>query len=320
MSAHAQKSSVAMLSVLSNTFLVSGKLIIGLMIGSVSVISEAIHSGVDLLAAVIALIAVKNSDKPADEEHPFGHGKFENISGTIEALLIFVAAAWIISEAVSKLRHNEPVEFPLLGIIIMFISAIVNIIISKRLFKIGTQTDSQALLADAWHLRTDVWTSFGVMAGLVIILVVKYFIPSAKIDWVDPVAAIIVALFIIKAAWELTVQAGRDLLDVSLPKDEEDWIRNFILNSNDNIYGMHKLRTRKAGATRFIEFHLTIKEELNVAESHEIADDIILGIREKYGMAEVHIHVEPCNASRCTIDCEKVCRRNDKKDFKQVMH
>jgi cation diffusion facilitator family transporter len=188
------------------------------------------------------------------------------------------------------------------------------------LFKIGTQTDSQALLADAWHLRTDVWTSFGVMAGLVIILVVKYFIPSAKIDWVDPVAAIIVALFIIKAAWELTVQAGRDLLDVSLPKDEEDWIRNFILNSNDNIYGMHKLRTRKAGATRFIEFHLTIKEELNVAESHEIADDIILGIREKYGMAEVHIHVEPCNASRCTIDCEKVCRRNDKKDFKQVMH
>jgi len=204
----------------------------------------------------------------------------------------------------------------------MFLSAIVNIMISKKLFKVGTETESQALLADAWHLRTDVWTSFGVMSGLAIILIAQLIAKrlgiTININWVDPVVAIIVALFIFKAAWELTLQAGRDLMDVSLPNDEEDWLREFIVNSDNNIYGVHKLRTRKAGATRFIEFHLIVKKDLNVVESHEITDEIIIGIREHFGLAEVHIHVEPCSAEQCTTDCKMVCKRNDKENLKQV--
>ena len=148
-----QKSNVALLSVISNTSLVILKLIVGVMIGSVSVISEAIHSGVDLLAAIIALFAVRKSAKPADEDHPFGHDKVENISGTVEALLIFLAAGWIIFEAVKKLIEPEPLDEAGWGIAVMLLSVAANIFVSKKLFSVGEETDSVALKADAWHLR-----------------------------------------------------------------------------------------------------------------------------------------------------------------------
>ena len=164
-----RKASVARLSVISNTTLMLLKLAVGLAIGSVSVISEAIHSGMDLLAAIIALFAVKISGKPADQHHPFGHGKVENISGTVEALLIFLAAIWIIYEAIKKLLNPQPLEDVGWGVAVMFVSAMVNIFVSRTLFKVGKETDSVALQADAWHLHTDVYTSAGVMAGLGII-------------------------------------------------------------------------------------------------------------------------------------------------------
>src|SRR5512142_2540278 len=162
------KSRAASVSVLSNTALVVGKLIVGLLIGSVSVLSEAIHSGIDLVAALIAWWAVRASSAPADDEHPFGHGKLENLSGAIEALLILVAAVWIVIESVQKLVHPTPVEGVGLGIAIMGISSVANLFVSNWLMKVGRQTDSVALVADAWHLRTDVYTSFGVMFGLVV--------------------------------------------------------------------------------------------------------------------------------------------------------
>jgi len=226
MRAEQRKTWVALLSVLSNTGLVVGKLIVGLMIGSVSVISESIHSGVDLLASVIALYAVRTSGKPADANHPYGHGKIENISGTVEALLIFFAAAGIIYEAVHRLLHPKPLDMPLPGLVIMAISVVANVLVSRQLAKVGKETDSVALQADAWHLRTDVWTSFGVMAGLTTILAVHRYLPSVHIDWLDPVVAIAVALLIVHAAWQLTLDSARDLLDVSLPADEEVWLED----------------------------------------------------------------------------------------------
>ncbi len=155
MDSQQRKSATALLSVGSNTALVVGKLVVGLMIGSVSVISEAIHSGVDLVAAVIALFAVRTSGKPPDERHPFGHGKAENLAGTIEALLIFVAAGWIIYEAVRKLSHPEPLEDPGWGVAVMLISAVANMLVSAQLFRVGRETDSVALQADRWHQLTD---------------------------------------------------------------------------------------------------------------------------------------------------------------------
>ena len=292
-----RKSSVALLSVASNTILVLLKLTVGIIIGSVSVISEAIHSSVDLLAALIALFAVRTSGKPADAEHPFGHGKVENISGTVEALLIFLAAGWIIFEAVKKLIDPEPLEEVGWGVAVMMVSSAANILVSKALFKVGKETDSVALQADAWHLRTDVYTSAGVMAGLAIIWIGRIVLPGTDLNWVDPVAAIGVALLIIKAAYQLTVESARDLLDVSLPKDEEACIRKRIAAFAPTIRGFHRLCTRKSGSHRFVEFHMIVDPSMTIDESHRIADMLTCSIKQQYPGTTVHIHIEPCDCN-----------------------
>ncbi len=306
MDAQQRKNSVAWLSVISNTVLVVGKFVIGTLIGSVSVISEAIHSGVDLLAAVIALFAVKTSNKVADAEHPFGHGKVENISGTVEALLIFVAAGWIIYEAVHKLLAPEPLEAVGWGVGIMLVSSVVNLGVSELLFKVGRETDSVALQADAWHLRTDVYTSAGVMVGLGLILVGQRLAPGMNLLWLDPVAAIAVALLIIHAAWTLTKQSGRDLMDVSLPEDEIAWIRTRLNGLAPAVRGFHHLRTRKAGAARFIEFHLVVDKDLTVERAHNLADAVTRDIKSHLPAATVTIHVEPCDG-QCRPACLDGC-------------
>ncbi len=303
-----KKSLVALLSVASNSTLVAIKLSIGLLINSVSVISEAIHSAVDLVAAIIALFAVRKSGKPEDHRHAFGHGKIENISGTIEALLIFFAAGWIIYEAAEKLKHPQPMEQAGWGIIVMSISVAANFFVSHMLFKIGTETDSIALKADAWHLRTDVWTSFGVMAGLAIYWLGRFFFPEYNLSWIDPVAAIIVAFLIVKAAYELTRESVRDLLDARLSKEDEELIDRYVTEQHPRVLSYHKLRTRKSGSQRFYEFHLVVAPEMSVQESHEIGDRIVARVKEHYPDAKVVIHVEPCDDT-CTNECIENCGR-----------
>ena len=306
-----QKVSVAWLSVISNTALVIIKLIVGLWIGAVSIISEAIHSAVDLMAAIIALFSVKKSGKPADKEHPFGHGKVENISGTVEALLIFIAAGWIIFEAVKKLLHPEPVELLGLGMGVMLFSSLVNIVVSQMLFKVGKKTDSIALQADAWHLRTDVYTSAGVMFSLAVIWVGNRLLPGTTLQWLDPVAAIGVALLITRAAYKLTIQSARDLIDVTLPSHEENLIRQIIIEQHPTIHGFHKLRTRKAGNVRFIEFHMKLDPQMTVEESHRVTVDTNRIIDEHFPGSSVNIHVEPCDGS-CDRDCTGGCLLSEK--------
>lgn len=300
------KERVALLSVVSNTTLVVFKLVVGLLIGSVSIISEAIHSAVDLLAACIALFSVKVSSHPADERHPFGHGKIENISGTVEALLIFVAAVWIVVESIDKLMHPKPLETVGWGVLVMGLSAGVNLLVSRRLFKVGEATDSMALKADAWHLRTDVYTSAGVMLGLAAIMLGRRFWPAANLHWIDPVAAIGVAILITKAAYDLTRQAAKDLLDVSLPVEENDWIVGQIVAFRPRILGYHRLRTRKAGQFRFVEFHLLVEAEMSVQDSHALADELVGQIKAKFADATVTIHIEPC-VGNCETYCVEGC-------------
>jgi cation diffusion facilitator family transporter len=302
---HRQAQRVALLSVISNTLLVGLKIAAGLVMGSVSVLSEAIHSGIDLVAAIIALFAVRQASKPADEDHPYGHGKFENVSGTIEAVLIFFAAAWIIYEAVHKLRAPQPLEAPGWGVAIMGLSALVNWIVSGILFRTGKKTQSIALEADAWHLRTDVYTSLGVMGGLLAIWLGSRLFPSADLAWIDPLAAILVAVLIIKAAYDLTVQAARDLFDVSLPPDELETIRT-LLKSRREISGFHHLRTRKSGKERFIEFHLVVNPNASVAEAHALSDRITAEIKSAISHSHVMIHIEPCDNS-CSPACLSGC-------------
>ncbi|MBF0523914.1 MAG: cation transporter [Deltaproteobacteria bacterium] len=306
-----QKADVALLSVISNATLVLLKTIIGVMIGSVSMISEAIHSGVDLLAASIALFAVKKSAKPADVRHPFGHGKVENISGTIEAILIFLAAGWIVFEAVKRLYHPEPLEAVSWGVVVMFLSAWANVFISQKLFKVSQETGSVALEADAWHLRTDVYTSIGVMVGLGTIWAGKRLVPGTNLEWVDPVTAIVVALLILKAAYELTIKSARDLLDASLPAEEEALIREHIKSFSPTVRSFHRFRTRKSGTDRFIEFHILVDSGMSVNDSHKVTDMMSDAIKEHYSDATVTIHIEPCDAV-CTPWCENDCLLSDK--------
>jgi len=302
-----KKASTALLSVASNGALVLLKLAVGLAIGSVSVISEAIHSGVDLLAAMIAFYAVRKSGKPADRHHPFGHGKVENISGSVEAMLIFLAASWIILEALQKLKNPEALESIGWGVGVMLLSAAANVFVSRRLFQVGKETDSLALQADAWHLRTDVYTSAGVMVGLLIIMLGGLLVPGVDLRWVDPLAAIAVAILIIKAAYELTVQSARDLLDVCLPREDEAKIRRCILSFGPAVKGYHNLRTRKSGPYRFVEFHLLVDSTMTVDEAHRIADVMADAISGRFPGTTATIHIEPCNGACPSSPPEKSC-------------
>jgi len=306
MDAQQRKSRVAILSVISNTVLVVLKLVAGIMISSVSVISEAIHSGMDLVAALIAWFSVRTSGKPADEDHPFGHGKIENVSGTVEAILIFLAAGWILYEAVKKFIHPEPIEAAFWGVGVMLISAITNIIVSRQLFHVGRETDSIALQADAWHLRTDVYTSAGVMTGLALIWLGQWLFPGYDLNWLDPACAIAVAVLIIKAAYDLTVQSARDLLDANLPEEEQKWIRQMIESHRGTVYGYHALRTRKAGHFRFVEFHVQVDRDMTVENSHGLARKLSEAIKDRLPHATVTIHVEPCT-SECPDKCLAGC-------------
>ncbi len=299
-----EKASIARLSVLSNLILVILKLATGLAIGSVSVISEAIHSGIDLIAAVIAYISVRKSSEPPDVEHAFGHGKFENISGAIEAILIFIAALFIIQQAYDKIVHGVILEDVNIGILVMLISTIVNFFVSKKLFQTAKKTDSIALNADAWHLRTDVLTSLGIFAGL---LAIKL----TGITILDPIMAVIVALFILRAAFDLIVRSVRDLMDITLPPEEEKEIRHVIEKHSDEYLDYHDLRTRKAGSDRFVDFHLVVPKKLNVESAHALADRIEGDIMEKYPRTSVIVHIEPCDSGETCNSCSEKCIEED---------
>jgi cation diffusion facilitator family transporter len=278
------KTDIARLSVASNTLLIIMKLTVGIISGSVSIISEAIHSSMDLLAAVIAFFAVRVSDTPPDSRHPYGHGKVENISGVIEGMLILIAAILIITEAVKKLLGAPMVlESIWLGAVIMFISAVVNTIVSRRLYKVARETNSVALEADALHLKTDVYTSLGVAVGLILIML-------TGIKWLDPVVAILVALFIIKESFLLLRKAFSPLLDTAWG-DEEIKDLESRLDKMDVSY--HDLRTRVAGNYRFIDIHVEIPENESVGNAHSYCDKIEDDLKSIYNNLTVTIHVEP---------------------------
>jgi len=287
-----KKVKVAALSIASNTFLIIIKLFAGIISGSVSIISEAIHSTMDLLASVIAFISVKFSDHPPDKEHPYGHGKFENISGIIEALLIFVAAIWIIYEAIHKIILRSPIEQVPVGIAVMTVSAISNIIISRRLYKVARETDSIALEADALHLKTDVYTSAGVAVGLSLFWLIE-LIFHKLITIIDPVVAILVALLILKESFSLLKAAYKPLIDTTLPEKDIELITGSIQSCLEEGMSYHRLRTRKSGNVRYIDFHLDLPGDIPLKDAHHICDCIEEKIKSNFEYIEVDIHTEP---------------------------
>jgi cation diffusion facilitator family transporter len=299
------KQKTARLSIASNASLVVLKFIVGFLVGSVSIISEAIHSMMDLLAAIIAFFSVRKSSEPPDTEHAFGHGKFEDFSGLIEALLIFVAAALIIWESARKLLGEGGFELDpgllVAGIVVMAISALVNWRVSHRLMIVAKKTESIALESDAWHLKTDVYTSAGVLVGLVLIRL-------TGIASIDAIFAMGIAGIIIKAAYDLTRRSLADLIDRSLPIHEENRIKEIVCEHASDYAGFHDLKTRRSGPDIFIDLHLVMPGEISVEQSHDLADHLEADLLVEYPRSHVTIHVEPCQegcngCNRCGSFC-----------------
>ncbi len=289
---------VARLSIYSNTLLLIIKLAAGFSMGSISVLSEALHSGIDLLAALIANYSVRKAGKPADDVHTFGHGKFENVSGTIEAILIFIAAIIILYKAGEKIIRIGGIDYDLVGagIVIMGISTAVNFYVSRRIMKVAKKAESIALEADAYHLTTDVYTSIGVFIGLILIQLTKNPI-------FDPILAIIVALIILKASYDLTSRSVSGIMDVRLSDNEENLIKS-IISEHYSLYAeFHDLRSRMSGAQRFVDLHLVVPKNQHVVDAHEFCDHLEKDIMEKIPNLSLLIHIEPCE-----IDCE-ICKK-----------
>lgn len=295
-----------MLSVISNSVLVILKLVTGTLTGSISILSEAAHSSMDLIASIIAFFAVRISARRPDAEHPFGHGKVEDISALAEALLIVIAAIWIVVEAIQKFIAPHLLETIGWGIAVMLLSMVANIVVSRLLFTVGKRTDSPALIADAWHLRTDVWTSAGVLAGLAIIWVGARLWPDINLTWIDPTAAILVAMLIMRAAFNLAVTATKDLIDTSPPAHELYWLSSYLKSWYPTVRSIHRIRTRKSGPVRFIDLHIVVDPTMTVSDSHAITEKMTEAIREKLSGADLTVHIEPCDGI-CKKSCVSGC-------------
>ena len=287
------KSRAAAVSIVSNSALIVFKLVIGIMSGSIAIISEALHSASDLVAAIIAFYSVRKAAVPPDLHHHYGHEKVENLSGVIEALLIIAAAGVIIYEGVLKIISGPHLDHIWLGIGVMVVSGVTNLIVSRKvLYPVARRTQSAALEADAAHLLTDVYTSFGVAGGLLLVKITGW-------ELLDPIAAIAVAVLIIRTGYLLVVQSTKVLLDQTLPEEELEEIRRCVKDHRgDLIIGYHRLRARQAGNRRHIDLHVTVDESLTVAEAHEIAEHIAADIRQCVPNSDVLVHIEPRSHER----------------------
>ncbi len=282
------KKLAAKLSVFSNALLIVIKLIAGFISGSISIISEAVHSCSDLLASIITLFSVHKSEQPADTDHQFGHGKYEDFSGLIEGALIILAAFYIIYEVIKKLTGaTEPMSNGTLAMGVMFLSVVANIIVSSYLMKVAKTTDSMALYADAEHLNTDIYSSLTVFIGLVCI-------HYTGIHIIDPVLAVIVSVIILHTGYKICKESVNNLLDGSLPEKNIEDIKEIIKKYNEHgICGIKEIKTRKSGKNKEINITLLLEGDRTIKFAHDLCDALEKDIENHLGNTEVTIHVEP---------------------------
>jgi cation diffusion facilitator family transporter len=281
------KSGAAGLSIASNAVLIALKLAAGAITGSIAIITEAIHSLIDLVASVIAFISVRKADEPADEEHPYGHEKVENLAANIEGILILVGAAVIVYEATHRLVAGSSIESLGVGIAVMGFSVVANLVVSTVLYRQARLHDSPALEGDAAHLRTDAMTSAGVLVGLALVEI-------TGADAFDSITALVVAGAIVWAGINIIRRSSGVLVDEVLPDAEMDRIEAAIAAARTpDVAGYHKLRGRRAGSRRHIDFHVQYRSGTSLERAHELAHEMRDSIEAEIPQAEVLIHVEP---------------------------
>jgi len=260
------------------------------------------------VSSLIAFTSVNISSRPADKDHRYGHGKAENIAGTIEAALIFIAAIMILERAYKRIMGGGEVENALFGVAVMAIATVINFIVSRILLSNGKKLESVALEADGMHLLADVYTSLGVLIGMVAIWL-------TGINIIDPVIAILVGLIIIKAAFDIGLKSIKPLMDKSLSSAEESIIVQ-TLNKLEatGMVGFHELRTRRSGSDRFVDLHLVVKPDLSIAEVHNICDLVEEELSAVLPSMNVLVHAEPCeedDCPHCQTGCERLRLKNN---------
>ena len=262
-----------------------------LVTGSVGLLADAAESIVNLVAAVVALIALKIAVKPADANHNFGHTKAEYFSAAVEGVMIFIAAISIGLFAVQRLLVPQPLEGVGIGLAISVVASVLNGAVALLLIRAGRRHHSIALKADGKHLMTDVWTSAGVLAGIVLVWLTGW-------DWLDPVIAIAVGVNILFAGYALVQESTAGLMDVSLPEEDNERLRAILSSRAGAEVGFHLMRTRVSGTRQFMEFHLLVPDEWSVKQGHDFLEDLSDEIVSEFPRMTVTGHIEPINDAR----------------------
>ncbi len=262
-----------------------------LVTGSVGLLADAAESIVNLVAAVVALIALKIAVKPADANHNFGHTKAEYFSAAVEGVMIFIAAISIGIFAVQRLLVPQSLEAVGVGLVISVVASVLNGAVALLLIRAGRRHHSIALKADGKHLMTDVWTSAGVLAGIVLVWLTGW-------DWLDPVIAIAVGVNILFAGYALVQESTAGLMDVSLPEEDNERLRAILSSRAGAAVGFHLMRTRVSGTRQFMEFHLLVPDEWSVKQGHDFLEDLSDEIVSEFPRMTVTGHIEPINDAR----------------------
>ena len=286
------KFGAARLSVVSNSALIVLKIVAGALTGSIAILTEAVHSSIDLIASLIAYLSLRKADEPADESHMYGHAKAENLAAGIEGMLILAGAGVIVFEAVRRLATESDLQKLGFGIAVVGLSAAVNFGVSTYLYTQARLHDSPALEGDAAHLRADAWTSLGVLAGLVSIEI-------TGTPQLDSIVALLVASAIVYSGIRILSRSSRVLMDEALPAQELDLVREVIdAYPGDEVAGYHKLRGRRAGSARYIDLHLQFARGTSLERAHAIAHELQAAVRRELPGAEVLVHIEPARSDR----------------------
>jgi len=299
----ATKEGAAKLAIVAVSLLIVIKTVASILTGSIAIRADAIHSAIDLFGVIVGYIGIRIASKPPDERHPFGHGKAENIAGVVIAGLIFIAAGTIAYQAISRLISGAAVELVTIGIYVTAAALAINLAVSWYALRVARATDSLALEATARDMFADVLSSGAVLVGLILVRLTGIAI-------LDPIVALLVAILMARTAYLTMKKSFGGLMDIRLPRAEEDEIIACIREHGDLIAGSHKIRTRKAGSQRYIDFHLVVSKHLSVEQAHQLCDKIELEIENRLSDTSVTIHVEPCDGKceQCSTSPD-LCQR-----------
>jgi cation diffusion facilitator family transporter len=268
------------------------KVVVSFISNSISITAQATDSFLDIFSIGITVIAVRMSVAPADEEHPFGHGKMEGVSALIQAFLVLGAGSFIIYSAIQRIIKHEVIQ-PDSGMIVMVVSIIASYFLSRHLRRVAKVTESTAIDASAQNISADVYSAAGVLVGLLAVRLTKWEI-------LDPIIALIMAGFVLKAGYSVVIRAFRELTDYSLPKEEQAILNNCIREHFTDLVSYHAVRSRRAGSERFIDLHLVMPRDVSVEKAHRMCDHLEKDIKTKLPNSNVTIHVEPCDENDCT--------------------